>query len=110
MSAALYLLAAHAAADFPLQSDRMAVEKLDDANVRALHVMHHVVTTSVAVEYAYGLDLQGFVFVGIVALAHYIIDSRRWTGSTEEFPTKHIWFDQVLHLISLAMAHAVVFG
>lgn len=100
----LYAFAAHAIGDWPLQSDRMAAEKLDNPRVRAEHVA--VYTASfLPVALAADWDRRGMVvFLGSVAGSHYVIDSRRWKEPVEGFESRPIWFDQVFHVVAIAAA------
>lgn len=96
----LALLASHALADFPLQTDRMAARKLDNRRVRAKHAGVHVAVT--------GAFLSVFAPFPVAALAglaagclHFGVDSRRWAepaGGSEAYP---IAVDQSLHIASL---------
>lgn len=89
MSDALHLLAAHAAGDFPLQTDRMAQEKFDSAAVRAYHVTVYTL--------AYVPVRRNPLFLALLWVTHFAIDSKRWN---ENVP---IWYDQALHLIALSL-------
>ena len=103
----LYALAAHAAGDFPLQTDRMAAAKVDDSVVRAEHVS---VYTAAFVPVAVAADFsarQGAVFFAGIWATHFVIDSRRWKEPTEGFEAFPVWFDQALHLIALAVVFAL---
>lgn len=91
-------LAAHAAGDFPLQTDRMAAEKFDNRCVRAMHVS---VYTAAYLPVLWRRDWslrQSLAFVTLIWLSHFAIDSRRWNDAVP------IWYDQALHLIALAGA------
>ena len=94
----LYALAAHALGDFPLQTDNMAANKLDDPGIRAKHVATYTLGF-LPVALATDWDRKGVaVFLLSVAGSHFMIDSRRWN---ENVP---IWYDQALHVIALAVA------
>jgi len=101
MTFTLYLLAAHALGDFPLQSDHMAEHKLDDAVIRGYHVAVYTLVFTPLALYRWPREAAG-LFLGLVAIMHFVIDSRRWN---ENVP---IWYDQALHIISLAIAVSVV--
>lgn len=105
---ALYAIAAHFAGDFPLQSDRMAAAKFEDARVRAEHVTVYVATFLPVVIATDWSRRQAVVFLGGLWGSHYAIDSRRWADPVEGFPTRPLWFDQAFHLIALAVLVAVV--
>lgn len=94
----LYALAAHALGDFPLQSDRMAEGKLDDAGTRAEHVGVYMLGFLPVVLAADWNRTGGAVFLAALAGSHYAIDSRRWHDGVP------FWFDQSLHVIALAVA------
>lgn len=97
----LYALAAHAAGDFPLQSDWMAANKFDSRKARAVHVAAYT-AAFIPVAIASGwTNRQSVAFLGTLATTHFAIDSRRWN---ENVP---IWFDQALHIVSLALSFAL---
>lgn len=97
----LYALASHAAGDFPLQTDEMAAEKLDDPRVRARHVTVYTLTF-VPVALLEGWSLRrALAFLAVIWLTHFGIDSRRWNDAVP------IWYDQALHVIALAVAFAL---
>jgi len=103
----LYALAGHMAADFPLQTDGMAANKFDSWLVRATHVAVHVaamVPTVLASDWSWR---QRGTFLVTLAATHYTIDSRRWAEPTDEFPTFSIWYDQALHIVTLAVCVGV---
>ncbi|MWG36553.1 DUF3307 domain-containing protein [Halomarina oriensis] len=106
----LSLLAAHLLADFPLQSDRMAAEKLDDWGVRLDHVAVHAVTTALAVALTKGVDRRLPLFVAAVVTTHYGIDTRRWAGPKDGFEAYPLAVDQTLHVVALATLSAAVYG
>lgn len=97
----LNALAAHAAGDFPLQTDWMAANKLESPIARLVHV---AVYTAAFVPVAAGSSWdrrQSGAFLATIASTHFAIDSKRWNDSVP------IWFDQALHVIALALAFAV---
>ena len=103
----LYALAAHAAGDWPLQTNQMATEKFDDPNIRAKHVS---VYTSCFIPIALATDWDTSskaVFLLSIAGTHFAIDTRRWAENYDSFPTRSMWFDQMLHIIALAVAVAL---
>jgi hypothetical protein len=103
----LYALAAHAAGDWPLQTNRMAREKFDDPTVRAKHVGVYTLTF-LPVAMASNWDSRGkFVFLLSLAGSHFAIDTRRWAENYDSFPTRALWFDQAFHIIALAIAFAL---
>jgi hypothetical protein len=107
-STTLLILGAHALADFPLQTDRMAAEKFDDVGVRIRHVTVHQAFLTAALVLA-GQPLSVAVPFGSAAtIAHFVIDARRWAEPKPEFEDYPIWVDQSLHVASLAVIHAVV--
>lgn len=99
----LYALAAHAAGDWPLQSNRMAANKLDDPVVRAQHVAVYTFVFVPLVYVAGWTMLAGVVFLGALAASHYVIDSRRWAAPVDGFPGRPIWFDQMYHIVVLGI-------
>jgi hypothetical protein len=97
----LYALAAHAAGDFPLQTDDMAVRKFDNSFVRAKHVTVYTAAFLPVVRATEWTLRQQAMFLAGVWTSHYVIDSRRWND------TVPIWYDQALHLIALAAVFAL---
>ncbi|REA00195.1 hypothetical protein DEQ92_20290 [Haloferax sp. Atlit-6N] len=103
----LYALAAHAAGDFLLQTDRQAAEKFDDPAVRTEHV---AVYTSCFAPVAMAADWNQrgtLAFVVTLFGTHFVIDSQRWADDSEAFPTFSVWRDQALHVVALAVAVAL---
>lgn len=50
-------------------------------------------------------DAKGKVaFVVSLAGSHYVVDSKRWKENFDSFPTRSIWFDQMFHVIALAVS------
>lgn len=85
----LHYLAAHAAGDFPMQTDWMAANKLDSPLARAVHVTAYVA--------AFLPVRRNPLFLALLWASHYAIDSRRWNDAVP------IWYDQALHVIALAL-------
>lgn len=105
----LYLLAAHFLGDWPLQTDRMAVEKFDNTRVRATHVAIYTATvTAVYLLATTPTAVQAAVFAGVIGVTHFVVDSRRWKPAVDGFPTRALWFDQVYHILTLAAAVAII--
>jgi len=100
MSVALALLSAHLLADFPLQTDKIAANKLDNANVRSIHVMIHMLMTLLFVGLAVGPS-AAITATFFVAIFHFVIDSRRWAKPKDGFELYPIAVDQSLHITSL---------
>lgn len=103
----LYALAAHFAGDWPLQSDRMAAEKLESAWVRTQHVAIYTLVFIPVVVAADWTRLASGVFLLGLAGSHWAIDSRRWKQPVEGFESRPIWFDQAYHVVALGVAVAV---
>ena len=97
----LYALAAHAAGDFPLQSDWMAANKIDSRSARAAHVAVYTAAFIPVVIASKWSKRRSVAFLGTLATTHFAIDSRRWN---ENVP---IWFDQALHVIALAVSFVI---
>lgn len=97
----LYALAAHAAGDFPLQTDWMAEDKFDSKVTRAVHVAVYTAAYIPVVIASGWSNRRSVTFLGTVAATHFAIDSRRWNDAVP------IWYDQALHVIALAVAFAV---
>lgn len=89
----LQLLAAHAAGDFPLQTDWMAENKIDSPFARAVHVTAYTA--------AFVPVRRNPLFLGLLWVSHFAIDSGRWS---ENVP---IWYDQALHIIALAIVSEI---
>lgn len=102
----VYVLAAHAIADFPLQTDRMAAEKFDDWWVRYLHSSVHAICTLPAAFLLFGGWFEPIAFAYILGWIHYAIDTRRWAPPKEGFEDYPVWVDQSLHIASIAILHA----
>ena len=103
----LYALAAHAAGDFPLQTDRMAAKKFDSDRVRAEHVSVYTASFLPVVFAADWSAQQRAVFLAGLWGTHYAIDTRRWKEPVEGFESFPVWFDQALHVIALAVVFAI---
>ncbi len=93
----LLLLACHFIGDFPLQSQWMSEEKSKRWEINFYHV---VVYTSVFVIAGTKLSLVSLV---IIFVTHFLIDtlSARWKI------VKHIWQDQLLHVLVLIFVFLV---
>jgi hypothetical protein len=103
----LLLLAAHAAGDFPLQTDWMAAEKFDEPTVRFAHVAVYTVVFFPAMFFLGWSPRRSVVFLAVLAATHYAIDSRRWAEPKERFEAYPFSLDQSLHVIALAGAVVV---
>ena len=98
----LDLIAAHMVGDYILQTNHMAINKLQCWKTRAIHV------TTYAIPF-FGLMLlyeasliQKVAFVVLLWLTHFVTDSRRW-ASAEGWAPKPILVDQTIHLATLAV-------
>lgn len=99
----LLYLAAHLLADFVLQTDNMAVNKFDDSWVRLKHCgIHWIVYLCAGLLVGFSGTLILSVAT-IIAVLHFIIDTRRWAEPKENFENYPIWVDQTLHTVSIAM-------
>jgi hypothetical protein len=103
----LLLLAAHAAGDFPLQTDRMAAGKFDGPTARSAHVAVYTAAFLPVVWLLGWPAVRSVVFLAVLAATHYAIDSRRWAEPKERFESYPIALDQALHVIALAGAVVV---
>lgn len=104
----LFALACHFAGDFPLQTDRMAAEKFDNWMVRSVHCAVYTACFTpftIVSEFSF---YHGSLFLALLGVSHYAIDSRRWAEDFPEFPTRALWFDQAYHIIALALIVALV--
>lgn len=106
MTTALLLLAAHLVGDFPLQPTWMAKQKLDNPNVRLVHVVIHTILVGAFLTFggvAKGVPAAFYVYY---AATHYVIDCRRWGEPRDDFPAWQYVIDQVLHVTALALVSA----
>ncbi|MDF9748425.1 DUF3307 domain-containing protein [Natrinema salsiterrestre] len=101
---ALAFLAAHAAGDFPLQTDWMASRKFDSRLARAAHVTVYTAAFLPAARRTDWSRRRTATFLAFLWASHFLVDSRRWYENRDGFPTRALWFDQALHLIALAVA------
>ncbi|WP_222912733.1 DUF3307 domain-containing protein [Natrinema sp. SYSU A 869] len=99
---ALAFLAAHAAGDFPLQTDWMAAEKFDSRLARATHVTVYTAAFLPVVRRTGWPWRRTAALLALLWTSHFVVDSRRWND------TVPIWYDQALHLIALAVALEIV--
>lgn len=97
----LDIVAAHIAGDFLLQSDWMAARKLTCAWTRALHVSAYSLPLAL-VALLHGSLGPAVLFVALVWISHYVIDSHRWTLGSG-WAHKPFVVDQALHLLTLAV-------
>lgn len=105
---ALTLLAAHMVGDYILQTHHQAIHKLTSPLVRAAHVTTYTLCFIPSAWLA-GLSLSmAALFLALVWVTHFIVDSRRW-ASGEQWTPKPILVDQAIHLVVLAVL-AQVFG
>ena len=103
----LYLLGAHAAGDFPLQTDEMAANKFDSAFVRAKHVTSYSLPFVGATALSEWSTKQRVVFLLGNWLTHFAIDTKRWKEPTEGFESFPVWYDQALHVVALSIMVAL---
>lgn len=99
---ALYLIAAHMAGDYLLQTSQMAALKLTNWRVRARHV---TVYTGCCMLAAMAGGVWGWRLVAFavsVYIAHFITDSHRWR-TDNPWPPMPILHDQSLHAVQLAV-------
>lgn len=102
----LTLISAHLVADFALQTEHMAQNKMDDLWVRAKHCFVHFATFSLVSVMMWGL-VVGFAYGFVIAVVHFGVDSRRWdrdegvlfNSDWEPFP---IILDQTIHVVTMA--------
>lgn len=108
MSVALALLSAHLLADFPLQTDEMAAQKLDSVFMRVYHCSVHWMVTGLFLMVTMS-DYQSIAIgVVLVTVAHFIIDTRRWAEPKDGFEAYPIAVDQSLHITSLFLVAVVI--
>jgi len=106
MSVTLALLSAHLLADFPLQTDDMAANKLNDWRYRTFHVIAHVYLTAAFLLFVASLKatLAACLVIGVF---HWVIDSRQWFEDGGLFDLYGLAVDQSLHVASLFVVSVV---
>jgi hypothetical protein len=97
----LDLLAAHMLGDFMLQTEDVALRKLDNWRVRALHVAVYCLPFLLLVALYRPGVWQSALFVALLGVSHFAIDSRRWASGSSWAP-KQILVDQTMHIVTLA--------
>ena len=107
MSVALALLSAHLLADFPLQTDDMAADKLNCSIVRTAHVGVHSVLTLVCLALIVPVPVASTTALAVSAM-HWLIDTRRWAKPKDGFELYPIAVDQSLHIASLFVVSVVL--
>lgn len=85
----------------------MAANKLTDWRVRAYHVGVYSLPF-IVVALAYLPFSWAVGFVGVNALVHFAIDTRRWAEPKEGFESYPIVIDQTMHVTTIAVLAAVV--
>ena len=104
----LWIIALHFMGDYVTQTNWIAARKLTDWRVRTLHVALYSVPFAV-LAMTLGGTWQPWAFPLLVAVPHWITDSRRW-ASPEPWPPKPIMVDQAIHMMCLAVAATVCYG
>lgn len=105
----LILLAGHLAADWPLQPDWMAAKKLTHPKVRAAHVAVYTTTVTATAALATNWPPAALAAFAVgIGVPHYVVDSKRWKEPVEGFESRPIWFDQVYHIVTLALVAGIV--
>lgn len=123
---ALYLIAAHFAGDFLLQSRWHAARKLDDVGVRASHVTWYAVAFIPVVAAVAPSNTSAVGFLVWLWVLHFLTDSRRFHSSIGDWlhwnldrktrglrlapnpwAPMPILIDQSLHLVQLAILGGV---
>jgi hypothetical protein len=91
----LWLIAGHFLGDFPAQSQWMAAKKGTSWEVNGYHAL--VYTFTILVVSAIGGFILPIWSLAIIGVSHFLIDplKARWSI------VKHIWLDQLLHIIVL---------
>lgn len=103
----LDLIAAHLVGDYIFQTNEQAIKKLSDWRYRLAHVLTYSLPFF-ALGYLYAEDiLKAAVFGTLVAVTHFITDSRRW-ASGENWPPLPILVDQAIHIATLAVLARIV--
>jgi len=105
MSVSLALLSAHLLADFPLQTDHMAANKLDDWMVRLAHAAVHVMVTNA---FLFLLTPYAIIYALMIGVIHFIIDSKRLAEPKDNFELYPIAVDQSLHITSLFFISLII--
>jgi hypothetical protein len=121
----LYLLAAHLVGDFLLQTRWQAAQKLVSARVRARHVAAYLIPFVVLLAYLRPSWGRAVAFVCLLAVLHFLTDSRRFTSTPGEWvvwavrrerygllvppldpnpwPAMPLMIDQSLHVVQIAV-------
>lgn len=91
----IWLLAGHFIGDFAFQNDWMATQKAKSWEVNMYHAL--VYTAAILVVAKVGGATLPLSALAVIFVSHFIIDpmKARW------HIIKHIWLDQLLHLIVL---------
>jgi hypothetical protein len=103
---ALYIIAAHMAGDYLLQTHNMAMKKLTDWYVRMQHVWVYSMCFVPVAHLAHVSDGRALAFLYSNFAVHFVIDSRRW-ASGEVWPPRPVLIDQSLHAVTLAVLAGV---
>ena len=101
METSLFVLGAHLIGDFPLQTDEMASKKFDSIKVRLKHILaYHSAFTPLILF----IDIRHLaMLLALSAIAHFLIDSKRWLKGKGNIPYFSLIVDQSLHIYSLGI-------
>lgn len=100
----LILIVCHWIGDFVLQTDEMAKNKLNDWRVRTSHVITYMFPFACLVPIFWWPLWKGVLWYLLIAIPHWLIDTRRWVEPKPKFQSYPIVIDQGLHLGSLLIA------
>jgi len=98
----LFLSAGHLIGDFPFQPQWLGENKGKSWEINAYHALVYAATVLV-VSTIGGFTLP-LAIVGFIAISHFLIDplKARW------HIVKHIWLDQIFHIIVLIIVAILV--
>ena len=97
----IILLALHMIGDFILQTDWIAANKLEEAEPWFVHILIHFALYVGILGPLFGI--RGLAIAIFVGSAHGIIDIDRWVEPKDGFEQYPFWFDQILHVSSIAL-------
>jgi hypothetical protein len=100
---ALALISAHLIADFPLQTNWIAKNKLSSWKIRLIHVfIHYIVTFALIIPFLTVGKAHGIAF--FISSVHFFIDTRRWAEEKEGLKSYPIIVDQTMHIFTLYLS------
>jgi hypothetical protein len=101
------LLAAHLVGDYIFQTDEEAKKKFTERKHLEKHVFKYTLAFVPFLFFSNASGQSKASFLALLALTHYITDSRRWS-SGEDWPSRPILVDQALHAVQLAILRRIL--